>query len=242
MFDFSLVRDSVAQLLLAVPLTLGITAGALLLGMAAGIPVALARASETRSLRWAANAYILFFRGTPALVQIFLVYYGAGQFEWIRTSPLWIVLREPLWCVIIALGLNSAAYTGKMLAGAISAVPRGTVEAAQSVGLSRWRTLRLVIFPLAIRTAIPAYGNEVILTLKASSLGCTVTLLELTGTARLIVSKTYAPYEVFAVAGLIYLALTFVFTRVFAWVERRVLADASAVSVASLSGMADAVR
>jgi His/Glu/Gln/Arg/opine family amino acid ABC transporter permease subunit len=242
MFDFGLFQQYAPRLLAAVPLTLAITAASLVLGLALALPVALAKAGPVTGLRWAANAYILFFRGTPALVQIYLVYYGSGQFEWIRNSPLWVVLREPLWCAIIALGLNSAAYTGKMLAGAIAAVPRGTVEAAEALGLPRRRVLRLVVLPLAIRTALPAYGNEIILTLKASSLASTITLLELTGTARVIVSETYAPYEIFILAGAIYLALSFVLTRCIAWGERRLHAHLAVKQAASAALAIDAAR
>lgn len=220
MVELALFADAIPRLLKAVPLTLGITAGGLAFGLALAVPVAFLRAGPIAALRGVANAYILFFRGTPLLVQIYLVYYGAGQFDWIKASVLWPVLREPVWCAIVALGLNSAAYTGKMLSGAIAAVPRGTVEAAQALGLSRSRVMRLVILPLAVRMALPAYGNEVILTLKASSLASTITLLELTGTARLIVSETYAPYEIFALAGALYLSLAFVLTRAFARLER----------------------
>lgn len=242
MFDWTLMYDNAPRLLSAVPLTLGISAGCLCLGLLLAVPLAFARIGRAAWLRWGANGYILFFRGTPALVQIFLIYYGAGQFDWIRSSPLWGILREPLWCVVIALGLNSAAYTAKMLSGAIAAVPRGMVEAAEALGLSRWRTLRLVVLPLAIRTALPAYGNEVILTLKASSLACTITLLEVTGTARVLVSRTYAPYEIFILAGAIYLALAFILTRGFTWLERRLLTDIAVKPARGLSGLADAGR
>ena len=242
MFDWALMYDNAPRLLSAVPLTLGISASCLALGLLLAVPLAFARIGHVAWLRWGANGYILFFRGTPALVQIFLIYYGAGQFDWVRSSPLWVILREPLWCVVIALGLNSAAYTGKMLSGAIAAVPRGMVEAAEALGLSRWRTLRLVVLPLAIRTALPAYGNEVILTLKASSLACTITLLEVTGTARVLVSRTYAPYEIFILAGAIYLALAFLLTRGFTWLERRLLTDIAVKPSRGLSALADAGR
>jgi octopine/nopaline transport system permease protein len=242
MFDFALILDAVPRLIAAIPLSLAITGGSLALGLALAMPVALLCTGPIAWLRWVANGYILFFRGTPALVQIYLVYYGSGQFEWIRSSALWPVLREPLWCAIIALGLNSGAYTGKMLSGAIAAVPRGMVEAAQALGLSRWRVLRLVTLPLAIRTALPAYGNEVILTLKASSLASTITLLELTGTARLLVSETYAPYEIFMLAGGIYLGISFVLTRVFAGIERQLQAHTTIKSAATAALAVDTSR
>jgi polar amino acid transport system permease protein/octopine/nopaline transport system permease protein len=156
-----------------------------------------------------AHAYILFFRGTPSLVQVFLLYYGAGQFERVQGSFLWPVLRDPFWCVVIALALNSASYTGKTLAAALAAVPKGVQEAAFSLGLARYQAFIAIDLPLAVRTAMPAFGNEIILTCKATSLASTVTLMELTGSARLLSAETYAPYEVFLSAGLIYLAINY---------------------------------
>ena len=190
-------------------LTIELTAWVIVLGCALALPVALCKNAAVPGLRMAADGYIMFFRGTPALLQIFLLYYGAGQFDALRHSWLWPVLRDPFWCVVIALALNSASYTGKTLAAALAAVPTGLREAAFVLGLSRLHTFWKIEFPLALRTALPAFGNELILTCKATSLGSTVTLLELTGTARLLASETYAPYEAFLGAGLVYLALNY---------------------------------
>lgn len=209
MFDFALLGSVMPSLLEGAGLTLKLTASVILLGTALAFPVALCRNSRSAGLRAAANAYVLFFRGTPSLVQLFLLYYGAGQFEAIRDSVLWPALRDPFWCVVIALGLNSAAYTGKTLAAALAAIPRGTREAAFVLGLARPHAFWLIDLPLAARAALPAFGNEIILTCKATSLASTVTLLELTGTARLLTSETYAPYEVFLGAGLVYLAINY---------------------------------
>ncbi|SIR71178.1 ABC transporter permease [Pseudacidovorax sp. RU35E] len=209
MFDITLLWSVLPTLLAAAQLTLLLTALVILLGMALALPVALCVNSGFRLVRAAAQGYMLFFRGTPALVQLFLLYYGAGQFDVVRESFLWPVLRNPFWCVVIALGLNSAAYAGKTLGAALDAIPRGIQEAAFMLGLSPSQRFWRIDLPLALRATLPALGNDVILTCKATSLASTVTLLELTGTARLLTSETYAPYEVFFGAGLVYLAINY---------------------------------
>lgn len=209
MFDINIFGAAMPALVKGAWLTLALTAWVIALGTLLAIPVALSMNSRSAGLWAAANGYVLFFRGTPSLLQIFLLYYGASQFEFLRHSPVWPVLRDPFWCVVIALGLNSASYTGKTLAAALAAVPRGVREAAFVLGLNRWQAFCLIELPLAVRTALPAFGNEIILTCKATSLASTVTLLELTGTARLLTAETYAPYEVFLGAGIVYLVLNY---------------------------------
>lgn len=219
MLNWTLMWESLPLLLSGAAVTAQLTAVSLVAGMALALPLALMRTAPHRALRLPAFGYIFFFRGTPLLVQIFLIYYGLGQFEWVRQSPLWPILREAWWCAIIALTLNTAAYTAEILRGGIEAVPKGEVEAARALGMSRALTLRKIILPRAFRLALPAYGNEIILLLKGSALASTVTLLDLTGVARVIVARTYAPYEVFLVAGLIYLGMTFLVTRAIAVAE-----------------------
>ncbi len=219
MLDFELMGASLPALLGGAVLTLELTLASLVIGLLLAVPLAMLRTARSRVLWVPAYGYITFFRGTPLLVQIFLLYYGMGQFEWVKETPLWTVLRDASSCAILAFSLNTAAYTGEILRGAIAAVPRGEVEAALSLGMSRLLAFRLIQFPRAFRLALPAYGNEVILVLKSSSLASTITLLDITGTARTIVARTYAPYEVFLVAGALYLALTFVTTRLIAAAE-----------------------
>ncbi len=197
----------------------------LLLALILAIPLSFARNSNKRLLSVPTNAYILFFRGTPALVQVFLVYYGLSQFTWIRSSFAWTVLRDPFWCLIIALGMNGAAYSAELFAGAMRNVSRGTVEAARALGLSWYATIRTVILPIAFRSALPAYSNEIILTVKATSLASTITILDLTGMARLEVARTYAPYEVFLTAAAIYVTITTVLTRALKALEQRVITN-----------------
>jgi octopine/nopaline transport system permease protein len=142
------------------------------------------------------------------LVQLFLVYYGLSQIEAVRASIFWVILRDPFWCALLTFSLNSAAHTTEILCRGLQSVPKGVTEAAAALGLRRLQTARLVTFPIAFRISLPAYGNEVVGMIKGSSLASTVTLLEVTGMARQMVSATFAPYEVFIVAGAIYLLLT----------------------------------
>ena len=219
--NLDVITANLPKLLQGAALTLELVALSLLVGAALALPLALMRVSERWWLRVPAYAYIFVFRGTPLLVQIFLVYYGLGQFEGVRASALWPILREPYWCAIIAFALNTGAYTAEILRGAIQAVPVGEVEAAKAFGMSRALSLRRIILPRALRIALPAYGNEVILMLKGSALASTITLLDLTGMARTIIARTYMPVEIFLAAGLIYLAITFVFVQLFRLLERR---------------------
>jgi len=202
-----------------------LTVELLLLSLAAGailaLPLGLARVAASPWLRWPAWAYVFFFRGTPLLVQIFLVYYGLGQFQAVQQSALWPILREPYWCAVIAFTLNTAGYVAEILRGAIQAVPVSEVEAAKACGMGPALRYRRIILPRAFRIALPAYGNAVILLLKGSALASTITLLDLTGMARTIIARTYMPVEIFLAAGLIYLLLTFVFTRGFRVLEAR---------------------
>jgi len=190
------------------------------LGLALAIPIALGRASHNWWVRAFPFAYIFFFRGTPLLVQIFLVYYGLSQFEFIRESFAWPVLREAYWCAIIAFTLNTTAYTAEILRGGIQAVPPGEIEAAKVVGMGRWLRLRRIVLPRAFRIALPAYSNEVILMLKGSALASTITLLDLTGMARTIIAKTYMPIELFVAAGIFYLLITAVILQGFRFLEK----------------------
>ncbi len=221
MIDFAFLEETFVKLLSGIPLMLKLAFSSVAIGLFFAIALAFAMRSRVRPLAWLAEIYVFVFRGTPLLVQIFLVYYGLGQFEGVRASALWPILREPYWCAIIAFALNTGAYTAEILRGAIQAVPVGEVEAANAFGMSRALSLRRIILPRAVRIALPAYGNEVILMLKGSALASTITLLDLTGMARTIIARTYMPVEIFLAAGLIYLAITFVFVQLFRLLERR---------------------
>ena len=207
-------------------LTLELVAIAVLVGLLIAIPLGLARASRHWYVRALPFSYIFFFRGTPLLLQLFLVYYGLAQFDAVKQGPLWPYLRDPYWCALIAMTMHTAAYIAEIIRGAIQAVPPGEVEAARSLGMSRAQTMWHIILPRAARIGLPAYSNEVILMLKASSLASTITLLELTGMARTIIARTYLPVEIFFAAGLFYLAMTFILVQVFRWLERKLRVDA----------------
>ncbi|MDA9433563.1 ABC transporter permease [Bradyrhizobium sp. CCBAU 51627] len=217
MLEFSIMADALPSLLKGAGLTGRLAVLILLLGMTIAVPLAYARNAQSIWLHGPAKIYILVVRGVPSLLQVFIVYYGLGQLSFVRSSVLWPVLRDPFWCVIIALGLNSAAYTAEIVAGALRMVPKGLLEASQALGLSWFQTQRKVAIPLAVRAALPAYESEIILTIKATSLASTITLLDLTGAARLEVSNTFAPYEVFLTAGAIY----FCITTSLSWLLRR---------------------
>ena len=219
--NFQAILDSLPKLLSGTVLTLELVGISLLVGLLLALPMALMRVSRRPLVRMLPYGFIFFFRGTPLLVQIFMIYYGASQFEWVRESALWPILREPYWCAIIAFALNTGAYTAEILRGAIQAVPRGEIEAARAIGMSLPLAYRRIILPQAVRIGLPAYGNEIILMIKGSALASTITLLDLTGMARTLIARNYLPVEMFLTAGLIYLAMTLVLTQVFGVLERR---------------------
>lgn len=209
------------ELLSGVWLTIQLVTIAGILGLFLAVPVALARLSENRLIFGVATGYSLFFRGTPLLVQFFLIYFGLGQFELVRASFLWPFMREAYVCALLTLVLNTAAYSGEIVRGGILSVPRGEIEAARACGMSSFAAYRLVILPRAFSVALPAYSNEVIILLKGTSLASTITLLELMGVSQLAASATYQPIQVFTIAGIIYYLLTLVITRIFKVLERR---------------------
>ena len=192
-----------------------------ILGLLIALPMALARSSHHRRYWIPAYSYIYFFRGTPLLIQLFIIYYGLGQFEAITNSFLWPVLSDAEWCGLIGMTLNTAAYTAEILRGGIRAVPRGEIEAAKAYGMSWWLLQRRIVFPRALRIAWPAYGNEVILLLKGSALVSTIAVWDLMGETRSIFSRTYA-LEIFVYAAIIYFLLTFLLTRIFNQIEKRI--------------------
>jgi polar amino acid transport system permease protein len=219
--NFQLIVDYFPQLLLGAWLSLQLVIVSGAIGLLIALPTALARVSPNPLIWGVPYAYIFFFRGTPLLVQLFIVYYGLGQFEAVRNSIFWVVLREPYWCAVLTMALHTGAYIAEILRGAINAVPAGEIEATRALGMSRIAAYRRVILPRAARIALPAYSNEVVLMLKASALASTVTLLDLTGMARTIIAKTYTPVEIFAAAGFIYLVMSFVLVHLFRLLEKR---------------------
>lgn len=219
--DLALIVNTLPRLLDGIGLTLALLVLSQLGGFVLGAGICAARLSRISALRRAALAYIGFFRGTPALVQLFIVYYGLAQFEALRESPLWIALRDPFWCCVIAFAMNSGAYTAEIMRGALSGVPLGPREAARALGLRRTVTFWKITAPLALRLGLPPYGNEVVSMLKTTALASTVTLMDLTGVARTVVAQTYAPYEIFISAAIIYLTLAWAIGIAISLLERR---------------------
>jgi len=207
-------------------LTLQLVGISVIAGLIFALPLGIARASRHFPVRALPYAYIFFFRGTPLLVQLFLVYYGMAQFDAVRQSALWPYLRDPYWCAIITMTMHTAAYIAEIIRGAIQNVPHGEIEAARALGMSRSQALLHIILPRATRIGLPAYSNEGILMLKASALASTITLLELTGMARKIAARTYMHEEMFLTAGLIYLVIAFILMQGFKALERWLRVDA----------------
>lgn len=185
------------------------------------LPLAFARNSANAALRWTVIAYTTVFRGTPLLVQLFLVYFGLSQFGLLRATILWPWLSSPLFCALLVFVLNSAAYTTEIFAGGLRAIPKGEVEAAQAYGLSPWRAARRIHIPGMISRTLPLYGNEAIMLMHATSLASTVTLMEITGVARNITLNYYIQLEPYAAAAIIYLVLTAILVTAVQLAERR---------------------
>ncbi|MBD9389301.1 ABC transporter permease [Agrobacterium sp. AGB01] len=212
--DPRFVYNSFVQLLAGVPLTLELTAFAFSLGLLLAVLISLMQISSFWILRAPASVYVFAIRGTPLLVQIFLIYYGLGQFRpTLQSFGLWQFFREAYWCGILALALNSAAYGSEVLRGGLMSVSKREIEAGRACGMSGLLLYRRIILPLALRQALPAYGNELILMVKATSLVSIITMMEVTGIAARLISETYRPVEVFIAAGTIYLIINFLLTR-----------------------------
>lgn len=218
-FDLSLIATSLPKILQGLGLTLNLLAVSTLFGLILAVGILLMRLSRRSWLVWPAKAYIYFFRGTPLLVQLFVIYHGLPQFGFIRQSVLWPLLREPYWCSVIALSLNTAAYVSEILRGGVLGVDKGLVEAGKALGLSKFQRTTRITAPLAVRLALPAYSNEIVSMLKSTALASTVTLMEMTGVARTIVADTFAPYEIFIAATIIYLVLVWIIQTGFTLIE-----------------------
>jgi polar amino acid transport system permease protein len=209
-----------AALLTGLWLTIRLLVLSSVIGIALAVPLSLGRTSRNPWFARPAYAYGYLFRGTPVLTQLFLLYYGAAQFDWVRSSALWPVLRDPWPCALIALSLNMAAYVGEVLRGGIQGVPVGEREAGAALGMTPGLLYRRIILPRAFGIALPAIGNEVVIQLKCTALVSTITLLDITGVARRIVTRTYSTDALF-IAGAIYIALTWLLTRGFRLIEFR---------------------
>lgn len=218
--DFSLIIESFPVYLDGLWTTVWLVALALVIGLCVSIPLAIARNSSSYALSLPSWGFIYFFRGTPLLVQLYLIYYGMDQF-----FPVKDTLWEHAWfCALVAFVLNTSAYTAEIIRGAINGLPKGEVEAAKAYGMSTFMTYRRIILPSALRRALPAYSNEVIFMLHGSAVAGIITIMDLTGAARLVNSRYYAPFESFLTAGLFYMGLTFIILWCFKVAEKRFLA------------------
>ena len=219
--DFELMISSFPKLLNAAIITLKLLSVSLIIGLFIGLLFAILRLNKNVFVNKFAYGYSYLFRGTPLLVQIFIIYFGLGQIEYLRSTFLWVVLKEPYWCAIIAFALNTGAYTSEILRSAFQTIKPGIIEAGKSLGVSSKIIFYKIQIPIAIRQSLPAYGNEIILMMKGTSLASTVTLMDLTGVAKYIISTTFRPVEVFIVAGGIYLFMTFVIHNLIKFLERK---------------------
>ena len=219
--DLDLIINSFPKLILASFTTLKLLSVSIFIGLFIGLFFAILRIKNNLILGKLAYGYSYIFRGTPLLVQIFIIYYGFGQVEFIRESFLWIILKEPYWCAVIAFALNTGAYTSEILRSAFQTIKPGFIEAGKSLGVSGKIIFYKIQIPIAIRQSLPAYGNEIILMLKGTSLASTVTLMDLTGVAKYIISTTFKPIEVFIIAGTIYLFFTFIIHNVIKLLEKK---------------------
>jgi arginine/ornithine transport system permease protein len=218
--DLNVIRESLPLYLEGLWTTIWLVAAALVLGLLLAVPLAILRTSRNPLVSWPVFGFTYFFRGTPLLVQLFMIYYGAAQFVGLRESFAWPLLSQAWFCALLAFTLNTAAYTTEIIRGAIQATPHGEVEAARACGMSPSLMFRRILLPSAFRRALPAYGNEVIFMLHGSAVASVVTIVDLTGAARIVNSRYYTPYEAFLTAAAFYMVLTFTIVGLFRLLER----------------------
>ena len=218
-FSDSLIYKNFFIILSGLDNTLYLLIISLPLGFILALIFALGRVSKIKTLSSIIASYIFVIRGTPLLVQIYLIYFGLGSVKFIRESFVWYALKEPFWCGVIALTINTVAYGAEIFRGGIQSIEKGQVESGLSLGFSKFLLLRKIILPIAIRKVLPAYGNELILMVKATSLVSLTTYMEMTGLARKIMAKTFAPVEAFIAAGILYLFLNFLMVQFVKYLE-----------------------
>ena len=220
--DIGFMLNTLGQLLGAVPMTLMLLICSVSLGGLIALVITWMRVSRIWPLERFARVYILIFRGSPLLIQMFLIYYGLSQFPAVRHSIFWLALKSPFYCAVISLALCTGGYTAEIFRFGLLAVSGNEVEAARATGMSGFLLFRRIIAPLALRAALPAYSTEIILMAKSTSLASLVTVWEVTGVAQRIITQTYRSMEVFICAAIIYLVLNFIIVRLFALAEHAV--------------------
>jgi His/Glu/Gln/Arg/opine family amino acid ABC transporter permease subunit len=220
--NLQIILDTLPLFLEGTLLTLQITFVSVAIGLVMAVPLAILRVSRNRLLAWPVYGFAFFFRGTPLLVQLFLVYYGAGQFsDELDAVGLWTFFRDPWFCGVFTLTLNTAAYTIEILRGGIQAVPHGEVEAARAFGMSGVKLYTRIVLPKAGRIALPAYTNEVIFLLQATSLVSLITLVDITGVASRTAARSFAYYELYLTAAVFYLIIVYALQGVFRRLEHK---------------------
>ena len=222
-FDFWLVLQNWRLFWTGLQNTLILLVLSLIAGGVIAVPLAIVRAIRVPVLNPLAYAFIYLIRGTPLLVQLYIIYYGLAQFGAVRNSGAWMVLQDPWWCALISFSIGTSAYTAEIFRAAIVDTPRGEVEAAIAAGMSQRLAMRRIILPSAFRRALPAYGNEVIFNLHTTALASTVTVIDVLGAARLLNNNYYLAAEGFVTAAVIYIAIVLIITRVFRFLEWRLL-------------------
>jgi arginine/ornithine transport system permease protein len=219
--DVVLIAQNFDRFLYGALITLQLTVISLIIGGALAIPLAIARTSKNPFINAPVWMFTYTFRGTPLLVQTYLIYYGLGQFEAVRESVLWgPILSKAWWCALIAFSLNTAAYTAELLRGSIVTTSRGEVEAAKACGFSQWMRLKRIVLPSAFRRALPAYSNEVIFMLHGSVVASTITIQDLLGVGRWLNGRYYLAYEGFITAAVLYFIIVLFVTRGFRYWEK----------------------
>lgn len=216
--------DHFIFILEGVPLSLGITVAALFFGFV--LALLLTGILTLWDKKWPAKiarCFIIFFTGTPLLVQIFLFYTGPGQFEFIKNSFLWSLFSQAWFCAVLALSLNSAAYTAQLFYGAVKNISKNQWEACLALGMNRFEAMKILI-PLALRRALPSYSNEIVLIFKSTSLVQGITLMDIMGRARELTGQTYDSITFYAMAGVIYLGVNIVLIMIAKMMEKRALA------------------
>lgn len=217
------MMDYLSFIAQGLPTSLGLMATSLVIAFVIAVFFTFLLSMENKIVKGFVNGYLMLFTGTPLLVQFFLIYSGPGQFQWLIDSPLWILFSDAWFCAVLALALNSAAYSTQLFHGAVKAIPKGQWETCAALGLSRLDTLKILI-PYALKRALPSYSNEIILVFKGTSLASTITILDIMGYARQLYGTEYDAIGIYSMAGLIYLVITGIMTILLRKLEHKVLA------------------
>ena len=220
--EWQALLEYLPQILKGTTITLALVATSLMIGFCLAAGLSLCVISQKKYLKKPAQFYIFLIRGTPLLVQFFLIYYGSGQFKWMQHSFLWHFFKYPFLCAMLTLALNTSAYSSELFVGAIRSVPKGEIEACRALGMSWGLSLRRIIAPHAWRLVLPAYSNEIVMLVKASSLASTITVLELMGITQQVINQTFLTIEFYCIAGAIYLLINTSMLGLFRYIETKV--------------------